>query len=185
MASRGSHHCRIHAGGFKGVSLREPRAGFNSRPLLFSDRESLDGVGGVKCQQHHYGVHVLPRSHAPKQAQTRVKTLLTIKQLFVHGRCATAARRARCCVGCLPLQRYKRPVLRRCVSNNGTRSAVGTRSFGYEGPSVFTPAVGSGWRTLAAGGSLEDLIGYCGPQSRWLCSWLSEKIVRVDGAKIE
>lgn len=50
---------------------------------------------------------------------------------------------------------------------------------------MFTPAVGSGWRTLATGGSLEDLIGYSGPQSRWLCSWLSENIVRMNGAKIE
>lgn len=73
MASRGSHHCRINAGALKQMTLREPRAGFNSRPLLFSDREPLDGVSGVKCQQHHYGVNVPPSSRATKQAQTRVK----------------------------------------------------------------------------------------------------------------
>lgn len=173
MASRGCHHCRINAGALKRRLCGIRELDLNSRPLLFSHREWFNGVSGVKRQRHHYGVHFQPNGR-----KTRVKTLLTIKQLFVHGRCATAARRGGCCDGCLPLQGYKRPVLRRCVSNNGTRSAVGARSFGYEGPSVFTPAVGSGWRTLAAGGSLEDLIGYCGPQSRWLCSWSSEKIVR-------
>lgn len=38
---------------------------------------------------------------------------------------------------------------------------------------MFTPAVGSGWRTLAAGGSLEDPIGRSGPQSPRRCSRLS------------
>ncbi len=83
------------------------------------------------------------------------------------------------------MQRYKRPVVRRYVSNNGTGSTVSARSFAVRVPLCVYPSVfGFGCQTLAAVNSLQYLIGHWMSQLYLLSSGLSQ-IRLSDGAKLE
>lgn len=107
-----------------------------------------------------------------------------VSHYLTHGWYILAAFPVREYLGHLPLECYKRPAVRRCVSNNGTRSTVSARLLAVRIPLCLSRVLGSGCRTLAAVISLEYLIGHSLSQSRLLYSWLP-KTRRGDGAKPE